>query len=698
LIAVAAAIALGAATAVSLVVDVAPGHAANRIVPMRSIGAGLDAENPGADAVIYGPADVSAMLSAGLGPITYRLYTELAVQAWHWNPNGVWSDPARHQGYWTGSRTAGTPIENSYGYRLPQRGFTHDAANDDDYSRLDDGDAKSYWKSDPYLAQRYTGESDALHPQWAVVEFPQPRGIDAIRIAWANPYAVAYRVQYWTGEDPFYAPAAGRWVDFPRGVVTGGSGGTVTLSLADAPLRVQFVRVEMSASSNTCDSHGAGDPRNCAGYAIDELGIGTLDGGTFHDDVIHAPGHRQTVTYVSSNDPWHTAADRDTYDEVQPGLDAVFQSGISRGLPAMVAVSMLYGTPDDAAAEVAYLEGHGYPLRGVELGEEPDGQHIVPEDYAALYVQWARAIHAVDPQLPLGGPVFQGVTSDVLAWRNASGDASWLHRFLLYLRAHGALGELGFMSFEHYPFDPCDRSIWGDLRREPGLASGVLDVWRRDGVPANVPFYVTEMNFSAYAGEVFQDVPGALWFADATGALLTSGASSVYLYQYAPEPIVHFHLPCETWGAYGMFTGTKGFAVRQETAQYFAAQMLMFAWAQPVDAAQTILHATASSPSSTGTVASYAILRPDGQYAVMLVNKDPTRAAVLTLRFVNGSATYRFTGNVYEAIFGRAQYVWNGNGPTAYAQPDGPIVVTTLPAAATYRLEPGSITVLRGNI
>ena len=30
--------------------------------------------------------------------------------------------------------------------------------------------------------------------------------INAIRIAWADPYAKRYRVQYWTGEqEPFYA-------------------------------------------------------------------------------------------------------------------------------------------------------------------------------------------------------------------------------------------------------------------------------------------------------------------------------------------------------------------------------------------------------------------------------------------------------------------------------------------------------------
>jgi hypothetical protein len=411
------------------------------------------------------------------------------VQDWHWNPHGTWSDSSG-QGYWTGSTTSTHEIINSYGYRLPHRGFTTDQANDDDYSHLDDGNLSTFWKSNPYLTSAYTGESDSLHPQWALVDLGAKKSVDAIRIAWTNPYAVAYQVQYWTGSDAINNPAQGKWVTFPHGNITDGAGGTVTIKLSSSAINVRFIRIWMTSSSNTCSTDGSDDIRDCAGYAIDELYIGTLTaetpiggtltGGTFTDYLHHVANNSQTLTYASSVDPWHQPGNRVT-DEEQAGLDILFTSGLTRNLPGTVAVSMLYGTPEDAVAEITYLENHGYTFGYVELGEEPDGQYILPEDYAALYVQWAAALHAFDPGLKLGGPVFQGATSDVQTWPDSEGNVSWLNRFLNYLTAHNALEQLSFMSFEHYPYGPCDSSLEKDLQREPSLVTGIINTWHNDG-------------------------------------------------------------------------------------------------------------------------------------------------------------------------------------------------------------------------
>ena len=83
----------------------------------------------------------------------------------------------------------------------------------------------------------------------------------------------------------------------------------------------------MTESSNTCDTHGSDDPRNCVGYAISEISVGNFNTlGQFVDLVKHMPSQAQTVTQASSVDPWHTDKDM-VASRIQTGFDLFFKSG-----------------------------------------------------------------------------------------------------------------------------------------------------------------------------------------------------------------------------------------------------------------------------------------------------------------------------------------------------------------------------------
>ena len=182
----------------TVTVSVAPGPAAHAFTAPQALGAGVDGLERGDVAEVYTPANVKAMRGVGFGALTYRLRTELGVEAWHWNPRGRWSVPAHRQGYWT-SDDDGPPIGTCNGYSLPRRGDTIDQAENKGYSRLDDGDPLTFWKSNPYLDKHFTGEDNARHPQWIVVNLGRRRPVDRVQIDWATPYATKYRLEYWHG-------------------------------------------------------------------------------------------------------------------------------------------------------------------------------------------------------------------------------------------------------------------------------------------------------------------------------------------------------------------------------------------------------------------------------------------------------------------------------------------------------------------
>jgi hypothetical protein len=691
-----------------IVVDAAAGHEVNTFSPLHALGTTVDRVPSNATDAFFKPETLKQILSAGWGAVSYRQNTELFVQAWHWNPKGTWSDPAG-KGYFTGDSTPGEMIRHSYGYDLPHRGFTRNQGTEDTgYSRLDDGDVNSYWKSNPHLAEEFTGEDDFTHPQWVVVDLGAKKAVNAIRIAWAEPYAKAYRVQYFTGADAIDDPTSGHWVHFDAGVINRGKGGRRLLKLAATPVRTRFVRVLMRISSKTCDTHGDSDKRNCVGYAIREIYVGAIRGqgkGKFRDFMHHSPDQKQTATYCSSVDPWHepsnllVAPDRMESGD-QPGFDLFYTSGITRGLPAMIPIVMLYGTPEDSAAEIAYVEKRGYPILGVEMGEEADGQYMLPEDYAALYLQWATALHRVDPKLKLGGPIFQGVTEDIKVWRDARGRDSWLGRFLDYLKARKRLDDLAFMSFEHYPYDGCD-TPWKALYDEPGLITHIMQVWRDDGLPANVPMYDTETN--CHGGEAAVDVFGALWLGDSFGGFLTAGGKATYYYHALPYSPPHSNCK-NSWGTYHMFMVDRNYEIRSKTSQYFAAQMITQEWAEPVDAEHRLYKAASDIKDAEGhvLVTAYALERPDGQWSLMVVNKDYDHAHAVRIDFHAGGGIEprHFAGPVTVISFGKEQYVWHPAGREGYADPDGPAATSKVMGRsdASFTLPAASLTILRGRV
>jgi hypothetical protein len=281
----------------------------------------------------------------------------------------------------------------------------------------------------------------------------------------------------------------------------------------------------------------------------------------------------------------------------------------------------------------------------------------------------------------------------VEVWPDSMGRVSWLGRFLDYLKAHGELKEFTFFSFEHYPFMEKEHTAsWNDLYLEPSLVSHVVQAWKDNGLPANLPFFMTEGNMGGGGGPT--DMKSGLWLADYVGAMLSEGASGTFYFHYIPTP-----------AGRGQFLALdKNGRVTNYPPQYLAAQLITKEWVQAIDAPHRLFKAASdlTDEAANVLVTAYAVERPDGQWSLMLINKDRDNDHAVKVVFADeGTKPARhFNGPVERITLGPAEYQWNGGAIGGHADPDGPATRTTVRGGsnAVYTLPKASMVVLRGKI
>ena len=678
-------------------VTVTPTDSLGSFDPRRALGSTIDGHTEGATRDIFTRKNVAAMKSANFHMISYRLRTELGIEAWHWNPRGHFSDAAHKQGYWTSDDVIRAPIRVSYGYRLPRRGNTIDQANDDGYSRLTDGDTTSFWKSNPYLDARYTGDASDSHPQWVIVDLERTEEVNAVRIIWGAPFATRYDVQYWSGEQPKgpddNADDAG-WRTFNAGAVDGGqfgAGGEVTMRLVTRSVNTRWVRILLRKSSHGTPT-GSKDVRDALGFAIREIFIGRFENGSFQDITRHSPrAEDQTRTYVSSTDPWHRASDLDRETE-QPGIDLMFASGISRGLPMLAPVGVLYDIPDNAAALLRYARRRRYEIPRIELGEEPDGQFVSPDDFAALYIQMADSLRAVDSTVTLGGPSFQEAqTKAMMAWKEGTADErSWLAHFIDALNTRHHMRDLAFVSFEFYPFDNACVPTAPQLAQVTHKIRGAIEQFRRDGVPATVPLLMTEYGYSPFSSKSEMDRAGAILNAESVAEFLTLGGAETYFYGTEPSTLDR-NSSCNAWGDNTLFIADERRDIRAKNSTYHAARMITTIWTDSIGGAHTLLGTRVTGRlDSASTIGAYSVRRPDGRIAVLIVNRDPSDVWAADLRGIGRA------GSLLDVwSFSATEYQWHAEGANGFAKPNSGPRRLSVAAGAAVSLPAYSITVVR---
>ena len=147
---------------------------------------------------------------------------------------------------------------------------------------------------------------------------------------------------------------------------------------------------------------------------------------------------------------------------------------------------------------------------------------------------------------------------------------------------------------------------------------------------------------------------------------------------------------------------------------YYAVQLLTKQWMQPTNEQHEIFPVTVTRTSAPGlpaetstaaraataTITAYAVRRPDKQWALLAINKNPKRAAQLNVQFniPGANQPLNFFGPVQISQFSRKQYVWHADGSKGYPLRSLPPAQITRDASSAYELPPYSLSVIRGKI
>jgi len=197
--------------------------------------------------------------------------------------------------------------------------------------------------------------------------------------------------------------------------------------------------------------------------------------------------------------------------------------------------------------------------------------------------------------------------------------------------------------------------------------------------------------------------------------LRTAGAAGTYYFHY---------IASEGRNGAGFLPIDANNHVTSYTPQYLATQVITKERVQPVDAIHKLFKVASDIKDKDGNilVTAYAVERPDGQWAVMLVNKDHDEDHSVKVSFADPVTKQDrfFAGEVDRIVFGPAEYQWHPDPVSAdvappvggqarhrrrlgpgHAAPDGPpsksVVVAGGPDTL-YLLPKSSIIVLRGKV
>ena len=230
----------------------------------------------------------------------------------------------------------------------------------------------------------------------------------------------------------------------------------------------------------------------------------------------------------------------------------------------------------------------------------------------------------------------------------------------------------------------------------------ILQVWRDDGVPKDVPLMITEDHLAASLTGPMTTIFAALVAGRQRRFVLRRGRRC----SSTTRPSSRRACRTVVWAG---LPGRILCRMRRLRHQGIHLSLLCGAHDQSGMGAAPLRRAfhvpicvDIKDNDGNVLVTSYAVHRPDGNWSLMLVNRDETNSHAVRVVFDDSKNKREasFSGPVTLVTFGSEQYVWINDGPNSHADPNNPPLATAIEGepGTVYTLPKASITVLRGKV
>ncbi|WP_298769487.1 glycoside hydrolase family 44 protein [uncultured Fibrobacter sp.] len=600
-----------------------------------------------ADLAIWNPPsryyDMTSALVDG-GYTLFRFPNGSLSNDYHWNGIGSYDST----GLWTADENKwarGFLGETIY------RGTTKDNYGFVRRSHLADGNMETMWWGEIL---------DPVDPPWVVVEFPEKVDVDSLQIDWGTLRPKAFEIAYWTedyAEYPGVHQALENKLKLEKVVKVNGATTKYKSKFRSRYVAIRFKTTDLPSK----------------GVQIREMKL--YSGET---DLLGGNNYKFYAMSTRNGDKART-----DWTDIKWDFEEFMK--YIKTLPnarAVICVNAGTGTSKEAAAWVRYANKvKGYNIKQWQIGNELDGEWeesgpISARHYAARYLEYARAMKAVDSTIVLHGPLF----STHKMQQKGSGlldGKYWMEEFLRIVgEAEKKDGKryLDVVDLHNYPYWTPNEPKPADMLKamlDVGPNMDTLNVWMKRHLEGERGVFLSEFSTCVQGYSLLMDYPQASAVASIFAQHAMRFGNRLQVLPWDAFGNL-FKGPDDTWGTISMTALVKEgswnyWKSLEPTAEYYGIYMTYMDFLENG-------YAVLPVKSTSADIEAYAIGKGDSA-RVMIVNLSETPQVVQIDRAsvsAAGGATEVGKGDLVRTqveIFGEDQFKWVGTSQKAYPYP-----------------------------